>query len=213
MQTNEVLAHTFFKGSEYSAWDLLNNVAGGQALSIISEAFFKLINKLQEANQGYDGEMTRTATQKAAGILDLDQVTTLNAQIDAMQHSVNLQFKKLAVSQASINMVQHAKNWCKVCGIQTHDVERYEANQDSVKQEMRKRGKANKIMATVTTQLEEPSYLLLGQKNQNQNQAQGASQYSTQGVGQQYQNPNQTVNPSVPKGEMTNEKLFQKLMT
>ncbi|KAK4721325.1 hypothetical protein R3W88_011558 [Solanum pinnatisectum] len=49
--------------------------------------------------------------------------------------------------------------------------------------------------------------------NQNQNQAQGANQYRSQGAGQQYQNPNQGVNPSTPKGGMTNEELLQKLMT
>ncbi|KAK4717940.1 hypothetical protein R3W88_016278 [Solanum pinnatisectum] len=65
MKTNEVLAQTFFEGLDYNACALLNSAAGGQALSITSEEFFALLDKLSEGNQGYEGEISRTPTQKA----------------------------------------------------------------------------------------------------------------------------------------------------
>lgn len=54
MKTNEVLSHTFLKGLEYNAQVLLNSAAGGQALSIKSKVFFKLLDKLSEGNKGYE---------------------------------------------------------------------------------------------------------------------------------------------------------------
>ena len=106
MQTNEVLAHTFFEGLEYNARALLNSVAGGHALSRTSEEFFDLLDKLFEGNQGYKGKMSRTPTQKAAGILDVDQATAINAKLDAMQHNMTLQFKQMAINHAPVNIVQ-----------------------------------------------------------------------------------------------------------
>jgi len=106
MQTNEVLAHTFFEGLDYNARALLNSSVGGQAQSITSEEFFDLLDKLSEGNQGYEGEMSRTPTQKAAGILDVDQATAINAKLDAMQHNMTLHFKQMALNQAPINVVQ-----------------------------------------------------------------------------------------------------------
>ena len=44
MQSNEVLAHTFFKGLAYSDCALLNTAAVVQNLSITSEAFFDFPN-------------------------------------------------------------------------------------------------------------------------------------------------------------------------
>ena len=93
MQTNEVLAHAFFEVLEYDARSLLNSAVGGQTLSIISEAFFDLLDKLSEGNQGYEGDTSRTTTQRAVGILDVDQATALKAKIHVMQHSMTAQFK------------------------------------------------------------------------------------------------------------------------
>ena len=60
MQTNEVLAHTFFGGLKYNAHSPLNSAVGGQALSITSETFFDSLDKLSKGNQGYKGEISRT---------------------------------------------------------------------------------------------------------------------------------------------------------
>ena len=87
MQNNEVLAHTFFEALVYNACSLLDSALRGHDLSITSEALFNLLDKLLEGNQGYERDTSRTTTQKTAGILDIDQATTLNAKIDTMQHS------------------------------------------------------------------------------------------------------------------------------
>ena len=71
-----------------------------------SEAFFDLLDKLSEGNQRYEGDTSRTTNQNATGILDVDQATTLNAKIDAMQNSMTIQFKQLDLNQASINVMQ-----------------------------------------------------------------------------------------------------------
>ncbi|XP_015168673.1 uncharacterized protein [Solanum tuberosum] len=131
MQTNKVLAHTFFEGLDYNARSLLNSAVGGQALSITSEEFFALLDKLSGRNQGYEGEMSKNPTQKAVGILDVDQATAINAKLDAMQHNITLQIKQIALNQAPINMVQQAANWCEVCGGGTYETEQCEANPDS----------------------------------------------------------------------------------
>lgn len=91
MKTNEVLAHVLFEGLEYNARSLLNSAACGQALSITSETFFDLLDKLSEGNQGYKVDTSRTTTQKAIGISGVYQATTLNAKIDAMQHTMKVQ--------------------------------------------------------------------------------------------------------------------------
>ena len=123
IHTNEVLAHAFFKGLEYNARALLNSAISEQALSITSETFFDLLDKLLEENQMCDGDSSRTITQKFAGILDVDQAIALNAKIDVMQHSMVVQFMQLTLNQASINVVQQAANWRGLCGSGTHDIE------------------------------------------------------------------------------------------
>lgn len=110
MQTNEVLVHAFFESLEYNVCDLLNSGAGGQTLSLTSETLFPLLYKLSKGNQVYEGDICRTKTQKAIGILDVYQATTLNAKIDAMQHSMTLICKQLALNQALVKLVQQEEN-------------------------------------------------------------------------------------------------------
>lgn len=139
---------------EYNARALLNSATGGQALSITSEAFFDFLDNFSEGNQGYGRDISRTTTQKFAWILDVDKATTLNAKIDAMQHSMPLQFKKLALIKAPVNVVQQKEKWCGVCGSETHDTDQCEANPTSVNYVVNvQRGQANKIMVIVITQI------------------------------------------------------------
>ncbi|KAH0773520.1 hypothetical protein KY290_010657 [Solanum tuberosum] len=106
-----------------------------------------------------------------------------------------------------------AVNWCEVCGSGTHETEQCEANPDFVNYvgNAQRGGVQQNYGNTYNPSWRNhPNFSWGG--NQNQNQAQGANQYHAQGAGQQYQNPNQGVNPSSPKGGMTNEELLQKLM-
>ena len=62
MQTNEVLFHAFFEGLEYNTRSLINSAAGVQFLSITNEAFFDLLDKISEGNQGYERDTYQTTT-------------------------------------------------------------------------------------------------------------------------------------------------------
>lgn len=55
-ETNKVLAHVFFEGLEYIARSLLHSAAGGESLSMTSEKFYDLLDKLSEGNQGCKGD-------------------------------------------------------------------------------------------------------------------------------------------------------------
>lgn len=88
MQINDVLAYTFFEGLDYTIHALLSGAQGGQALSRTSEEFLNLLDKLSKGNQGYKEEIIKTTTQKATGILDVDQATTINFILDAMKHNM-----------------------------------------------------------------------------------------------------------------------------
>lgn len=52
MKTNEVPDHTFFEVLKYNDRVLLNSSAGGHALSIKSEEFFDLLDKLLKGTKG-----------------------------------------------------------------------------------------------------------------------------------------------------------------
>jgi len=39
--------------------------------------------------------MPRTTTQRAVGVLDIDQATAINAKLDAMQHNIAIQIDVL----------------------------------------------------------------------------------------------------------------------
>ncbi|XP_015163283.1 uncharacterized protein [Solanum tuberosum] len=213
MQTNEVLAHTFFEGLDYNACVLLNSAAGGQALAKTFEELFDLINRLSEGNPGYEREMPRTTTQKVVGILDVDQATTINAKLDAMQHNIAMHFKQMDLNHAPRNVVQQATNWYRVCGSGAHETEQCKANPDSINYvgNAQRGGGQHNYGNTYNPSLRSHLNFSWG-GNQNQNQAQGTNQYRSQGAGQPYQNLNQGANPSAPKGGMTNEELLQKLM-
>uniref|UniRef100_M1DRW4 Uncharacterized protein n=1 Tax=Solanum tuberosum TaxID=4113 RepID=M1DRW4_SOLTU len=146
------------------------SAADGQALAKTYEELFDLLDRLSEGNSRYEGEMPRTTTQRAAGILDVDQATALNAKLDAMQHNITMHFKQMFLNQAPVNMLQQAMNGCGVCSSGAHEIEKCEANPDFVNYVGNAQGGG------------------------------GANQYRSQGARQQYQNPNQGANPSAPKG-------------
>ncbi|KAK4731744.1 hypothetical protein R3W88_024732 [Solanum pinnatisectum] len=158
--------------------------------------------------------MPRTTPQRAAGILDVNQATATNAKLDAMQHNIAMHLKQMSLNQALVNMVQHASNWFGVCGSGAHETKQCEVNSNFVNylgNAQRGGGQQNYGNTYNPSWRNHPNFSWGG--NQNQNQAQGANQYCSQGVEQQYQNPNQGTNPSAPKGGLTNEELLQKIMT
>ncbi|KAK4709062.1 hypothetical protein R3W88_029987 [Solanum pinnatisectum] len=153
-------------------------------------------------------ELKQGMNHRATGILDVDQVTAINAKLDAMQHNIAMHFKQMSLNQELINMVQQISNWSGVCDSGAHETEQCEANPNYINY----LGNAQNYGNTYNPSWRNhPNFSWDG--NQNQNQAQWVNQYRSQGAGQQYQNPNQCANPSAPKGGMTNKELLQKLMT
>ncbi|KAK4737889.1 hypothetical protein R3W88_001586 [Solanum pinnatisectum] len=80
----------------------------------------------------WDYVARKTTTQKAAGILDVDQATAINVKLDAMQHNMTLHFKQMALNHAPVNIIHQAANWCEVCGSRAHKTEQCEANPNFV---------------------------------------------------------------------------------
>ena len=107
----------------------------------------------------------------------------------------------MALNHAPVNIVQQKANWCEVCGSGTHETEQCEANPDSINyvgNEQRGGVQQNHGNAYNPSWKNHPNFSWGG--NQSQHHAQGENQYRSQGAGQQYQNPNQGINPSAPKG-------------
>jgi len=66
--------------------------------------------------------MPRTTKYPAAGLLDVDQATAINAKLDAMNHNITMQFKQITLNQAPVNDIQQSTVWCEVCGSGAHDM-------------------------------------------------------------------------------------------
>lgn len=101
-----------------------------------------------------------------------------------------------------------------LCGNGTHETEQCKANLDLVNyigNVQMGQGQQNYYNSHNPSWRNHTNFSCGG--NQNHNQAQDVNQYRNQGAGKQYQNPNQSVNPSASKSGMTNKELFQKLMS
>ncbi|KAK4721362.1 hypothetical protein R3W88_011595 [Solanum pinnatisectum] len=132
----------------------------------------------------YLGEMPRTTTQKAVGILDVDQATAINAKLDAMQHNMTLHFKQMALNHAPVNIVQQAANLCEVCGSGTYETDQCEANPNFVNyMGNAQRGGVQQNYGNTYKHSwrNHPNFSWGG--NQNQNQAQGLTNTVLKGLG------------------------------
>ena len=94
-QANEVLVHTFIEALDPNTKILLNSAAGGQALEKTYDELYVLLNHISQGNPDWHGDNSRNSTKKVAGKLDVDAVTTLSAQISAMQNMMNNHFSSL----------------------------------------------------------------------------------------------------------------------
>ncbi|XP_059301882.1 uncharacterized protein LOC132053794 [Lycium ferocissimum] len=85
-QTNEVLAHTFIESLDAQHKSSLDTVAGGQALDLSYEELFTLLNRFTQSTPDWQDDAASSSVRKAPGIFEVDNFTTLSAQIDAMRH-------------------------------------------------------------------------------------------------------------------------------
>uniref|UniRef100_M1DJM3 Retrotransposon gag protein n=1 Tax=Solanum tuberosum TaxID=4113 RepID=M1DJM3_SOLTU len=98
-QSNEVLVHTFIEGLEPNTKILLDSAAGGQALKKTYAELFTLLNRISQGNPEWNGGGMKPVIQKTTGMLEVDDVTGLTAQIAAMKNMMNTHFNNLALGQ------------------------------------------------------------------------------------------------------------------
>ncbi|XP_075081780.1 uncharacterized protein LOC142166423 [Nicotiana tabacum] len=88
-QTNEVLAHTFIEGLHPETKIMVDAAARGQVLEKSIDEIYALLNKFSKSNSNWRGEMGRHTVQKSTGVLELDVVSALSAQIAILSNQVN----------------------------------------------------------------------------------------------------------------------------
>ncbi|XP_015168703.1 uncharacterized protein [Solanum tuberosum] len=133
-QANEVLVHTFIEGLEPNTKVLLDSVAGGQALEKTYAELFTLLNRISQGNPKWNGGGAKSVVQKTTGVLEIDTVTALSAQIAAMQNMMTTYFSNMSLGQqqAQVYVVHQPQAWCEVCGGGDHRAKVCGANPDSV---------------------------------------------------------------------------------
>ncbi|KAH0696197.1 hypothetical protein KY289_013679 [Solanum tuberosum] len=124
-QANEVLVHTFIEGLEPNTKYLLDSAAGGQALEKTYAELFTSLNRISQGNPEWNGGGAKPVVQKTAGVLEMDAVTALSAQIAAMQNMMTTHFSNMSPGQqqAQVNVVHQPQTWCEVCGGGNHRAE------------------------------------------------------------------------------------------
>lgn len=92
------------------------------------------MNRISQGNPDWHAD-SRSAPKKVAGVLEVDQFTTLQAQIAAMQNHMITQVNniKLGVPQeaATTNVVAQLNSWCEFCGSSENTAEACAVNPDS----------------------------------------------------------------------------------
>ncbi|XP_015162332.1 uncharacterized protein [Solanum tuberosum] len=212
-QSNEVLVHTFIEGLEPNTKILLDSTAGGHALVKTYAELFTLLNRISQGNPKWNGGGMKPVIQKTAGMLEVDIVIALTAQIAAMQNMMNTHFSNLALGQqpAQVNAIQQPLSWCEICGGGDHSAEVCGANPDSmnfVGNAQRGGGQKNYGNSYNPSWRNHPNFSWGG----NQNQGQGQNQYRPQGNTQGYQQQAQREQPKQQSGNMSMEKMLKKIM-
>uniref|UniRef100_M1DHF5 Uncharacterized protein n=1 Tax=Solanum tuberosum TaxID=4113 RepID=M1DHF5_SOLTU len=134
--------------------------------------------RISQVNPEWNGRGMKPVIQKMVGMLEVDAVTALTAQIDAMQKMMNTHFNNLELGQlpAQVNAVQQPPSWCEICGGGDHSADVCGANLDSVNfvgNAQRGRGQQNYGNSYNPSWRNHPNFSWGG----NQNQGQGQNQY------------------------------------
>ncbi|XP_060182851.1 uncharacterized protein LOC132612778 [Lycium barbarum] len=128
-QTNKVLAHTFIESLDAQHKSSLDTAAGGQTLDLSYEELFTLLNRFTQSTPDWQDDAASSSVRKAPDVFEVDNFTTLSAQIDAMRTKL----RKLAASQAppQVHAVQQAIAFYDVCG-EGHNSDECPANPVSI---------------------------------------------------------------------------------
>ena len=100
-----IQVHTFYHGLTEGGKDKLDHLNGDSFLSGTTAECHNLLNNLV-ANH-YEKKSERATPPKAAGVIEVDQVTALNAKIDFLMQSMK---------NFGVNQVQHTPVTCEECG-------------------------------------------------------------------------------------------------
>ncbi|PIN21773.1 DNA-directed DNA polymerase [Handroanthus impetiginosus] len=103
--SRHIQVHTFYHGLTEGGKDKLDHLNGDSFLSGTTAECHNLLNNLV-ANH-YEKKSERATPPKAAGVIEVDQVTALNAKIDFLMQSMK---------NFGVNQVQHTPVTCDECG-------------------------------------------------------------------------------------------------
>ncbi|XP_016487054.1 uncharacterized protein LOC107807225 [Nicotiana tabacum] len=128
-QTNEVLAHTFIEGLHLEIKIVVDAAAGGQMLEKRFDEIYSLSNKFTKSNPDWKGEIGRHTVQISVGVLELDVISALSAQVVTLSNQVNKM--TLVINKQQAQPVQQVQKFCEVCG-EGHTSDLCPANPESV---------------------------------------------------------------------------------
>ncbi|PIN15036.1 DNA-directed DNA polymerase [Handroanthus impetiginosus] len=179
-----IQVHTFYHGLTDGSKEKLDHLNADSFLSGTTAECHNVLNSLM-ANH-YEKKSERATTSKAAGVIEVDQVTTLNAKIDFL-----MQFMK----NFGVNQVQHTPVTCEECG-ESHPSEQCPHSVESIQFLSNARKPQNNPNFNTYNfgWRQHPNF------SWNTNQEQGSAPSFQQGVQQQVQQPIQKKKPSL---EMT----------
>ncbi|XP_049360466.1 uncharacterized protein LOC125825176 [Solanum verrucosum] len=99
--------------------------SGGQALEKTYAELFTLLNRISQGNSEWNRGRMKHVVQKTAGMLEVDAMTALTAQISTMQNMMSTHFSNMALGQqhVQVNIVQQPPSWCEISGGSDHCAE------------------------------------------------------------------------------------------
>ncbi|XP_070039988.1 uncharacterized protein [Nicotiana tomentosiformis] len=116
-QTKKVLAHTFIEGLHLETKIVVDAAAGGQVLEKSIDEIYVLLNKFSKSNPDWQGEIGRHTVQISAGVLELDVVSALSAQISILTNQVNQM--TLVINKQQAQPVQQVQLFCELEEVQS----------------------------------------------------------------------------------------------
>ncbi|PIN11732.1 DNA-directed DNA polymerase [Handroanthus impetiginosus] len=173
--------HTFYHGLTDGGKDKLNHLNGDSFLFGTTAECHNLLNNLV-ANH-YEKKSERATPPKAAGVIKVDQVTTLNAKIDFLMQSMK---------NFGVNQVQHTPVTCEECG-EGHPSDQCPHSVESIQFVSNARKPQNNPYSNTYN----PVWRQYPNFSWNNNQGEGSAPRFQQGGQQQVQQPMQEKKPSL----------------
>ncbi|PIN00904.1 DNA-directed DNA polymerase [Handroanthus impetiginosus] len=176
-----IQVHTFYHGLTEGGKDKLDHLNGDSFLSGTTAECHNLLNNLV-ANH-YEKKSERATPSKAVGVIEVDQVTALNAKIDFLMQSMK---------NFGVNQVQHTPVTCEECG-EGHPSDQCPHSVESIQFVSNARKPQNNPYSNTYN----PGWRQHPNFSWNNNQGQGSAPRFQQRGQQQVQPPMQEKKPSL----------------